>query len=188
PAPAAPAAPSTEIDADAPAGAAPAAAAPGAPEAGAEGPAPEGGDIEAICKIDPSACPTVNLADAAKRDMPEQMYAVQQIYAPRYHRFEIQPGWNFTFTDQFVSPPGPVLGLNFYVTNVLAIGLGGGYYFNNDSKFNAQTRRAARVAVPLTEYQWQGALNFTYVPMYGKFSGFSDFIFHYDAYVVGGVG
>ena len=74
-----------------------------------------------------------------------------------------------------------MLGLNFYVTNVLAIGVGGGYYFNNDSKFNAQTRRAARVAVPLTEYQWQAALNFTYVPMYGKFAGFSDFIFHYDA-------
>src|SRR5260221_2686235 len=188
PAPAAPAG-GTEIDADAPA-AAPAA---GAPAAGAEvgvesGPPPEGGDIEAICKIDPSACPTVNLAEAAKRDMHERMYAVQQIYALRYHRFEIQPGWNFTFNDQFVSHPGPVLGLNYYITNVLAIGLGGGYYFNNDSKFNAQTRRAARVAVPLTEYQWQAALNFTYVPMYGKVAGFSDFIFHYDAYIVGGVG
>jgi outer membrane beta-barrel protein len=187
PAPAAP----TEIDADQPPGAAaaPAAPAPGAePGVGEPGGPPEGGDIEAICKIDPSACPTVNLAEAAKRDMHEQMYAVQQIYALRYHRFEIQPAWNFTFNDQFVSHPGPVLGLNFYITNVLAIGLGGGYYFNNDSKFNAQTRRAARVAVPLTEYQWQAALNFTYVPMYGKFAGFSDFIFHYDAYIVGGVG
>ena len=45
--------------------------------------------------------------------------------------------------------------MNYYITNVLAIGIGGGYYFNNDSKFNAETRRAARVAVPLTEYQWQ---------------------------------
>jgi outer membrane beta-barrel protein len=42
--------------------------------------------------------------------------------------------------------------------------------------------------VPLTEYQWQGALNFTYVPMYGKFAGFGDFIFHYDGYIVSGVG
>jgi outer membrane beta-barrel protein len=186
PAPAPPAAGGTEIDADAPPGGAPGAAA--APGVGEPGGPPEGGDIEAICKIDPSACPTVNLSDAAKRDMHEQMYAVQQIYALRYHRFEIQPAWNFTLNDQFVSHPGPVLGLNFYVTNVLAIGLGGGYYFNNDSKFNSETRRAARVAVPLTEYQWQGALNFTYVPMYGKFAGFSDFIFHYDAYIVGGVG
>jgi outer membrane beta-barrel protein len=189
PAPEAPAAPSTEIDADAPPGAAAAPGAPGAePGVGEPGGPPEGGDIEAICKIDPSACPTVNLQEAAKRDMREQMYAVQQIYALRYHRFEIQPAWNFTLNDQFVSHPGPVLALNFYVTNVLAIGVGGGYYFNNDSKFNAETRRAARVAVPLTEYQWQGALNFTYVPMYGKFAGFSDFIFHYDAYIVGGVG
>jgi len=185
---AAPAAPATEIDADAPPGAAGAPAAAAEPGVGEPGGPPEGGDIEAICKIDPSACPTVNLQEAAKRDMHEKMYAVQQIYALRYHRFEIQPAWNFTLNDQFVSHPGPVLGLNFYVTNVLAIGVGGGYYFNNDSKFNAQTRRAARVAVPLTEYQWQAALNFTYVPMYGKFAGFSDFIFHYDAYIVGGVG
>jgi outer membrane beta-barrel protein len=68
------------------------------------------------------------------------------------------------------------------------VGLSGGYYFNSDSEFNFQTRRAARVAVPLTEYQWQAQLNFTYVPMYGKFAGFGDFIFHYDAYIVGGVG
>jgi outer membrane beta-barrel protein len=174
----------TEIDADAPAGAAPAAE-PAAPE----GPTPEPGDLGEICKIDPSACPTVNLADAAKKDMKEQMYAVQQIYALRYHRFEVQPAWNaITMNDQFVSHPGPVVALNYYVTNVLAVGVSGGYYFNNDSKFNFITRRAARVAVPLTEYQWQAALNFTYVPMYGKFAGFSDFIFHYDAYLVGGVG
>ena len=42
--------------------------------------------------------------------------------------------------------------------------------------------------MPLNEYQLSGDLNFTYVPMYGKFAGFGDFIFHYDAYVVGGVG
>jgi outer membrane beta-barrel protein len=171
-----------EIDADAPAGAP-------ADEATPEAPAPEPGDLGDICKIDPSACPTVNLADAAKKDMKEQMYAVQQIYALRYHRFEIQPAWNaITMNDQFVSHPGPVAALNYYITNVLAVGVSGGYYFNNDSEFNFQTRRAARVAVPLTEYQWQAALNFTYVPMYGKFAGFGDFIFHYDAYVVGGIG
>ena len=39
--------------------------------------------------------------------------------------------------------------------------------------------------MPLTEYQWGAALNFTYAPLLGKFAGFSDFIFQYDAYVVG---
>jgi outer membrane beta-barrel protein len=178
-----------ELDADAPPAGAPGAA--GETPAGTEpvpGAAPTEGGLGDICQIDPTACPTVNLSEAAKKSLHEQMYAVQQIYALRYHRFEIQPAWTVSLNDQFVGHPGPALALNYYISNVLAIGLSGGYYFNNDSKFNAEARRAARVAVPLTEYQWQAALNFTYVPMYGKFAGFGDFIFHYDAYVVSGVG
>ena len=47
----------------------------------------------------------MNLAEEAKKDLKEQMYAVQQIYALRYHRFEIQPAWNaISMNDQFVSP------------------------------------------------------------------------------------
>src|SRR6185503_8838041 len=75
----------TEIDADAPAGAAP--TEPAAPE----GPTPEPDDLDDICKIDPATCPTMDLATEAKKDLKEQMYAVQQIYALHYHRFEIQP-------------------------------------------------------------------------------------------------
>ena len=82
------------------------------------------------------------------------------------------------------------MALNFWITNVLAIGVNGSYFepFNSDSQFNFETRRAARVGVPLTEYNWGAALNFTYSPFMGKFAGFGDFIFQYDAYVVGGVG
>jgi outer membrane beta-barrel protein len=71
-----------------------------------------------------------------------------------------------------------------------AIGLNGNWYggLNADSNFNFQNRRAARIAVPLNNYQVSGDLNFTYVPRYGKFAGFGDFIFHYDAYIEGGVG
>ncbi len=155
-------------------------------EAGAD----EGGGLEDICKIDPSACPHLDMDKEAARDIKEQIYAVQQIYALRVRRFELNPYWSFTLNDQFVNHPAPGLALNYYITNVLAVGLNGNYYrpFNVDRDFNAQVRRAARVAVPLTEYDWGAALNFTYVPAYGKFSGFGDFIFHYDAYVVGGVG
>jgi outer membrane beta-barrel protein len=154
-------------------------------EAGAE----EGGLAE-ICKIDPAACPNLDMDKEAARDIREEIYAMQQIYALRVRRFEINPYWSFTMNDQFVNHPAPGLALNYYITNVLAVGLNGNYYrpFNVDKEFNAQVRRAARVAVPLTEYDWSAALNFTYVPAYGKFSGFGDFIFHYDAYVVGGVG
>jgi outer membrane beta-barrel protein len=151
---------------------------------------PEGGGLEEICKIDPAACPNLDMEKEAARPLRESIYAMQQIFALRVRRFELNPYWGFTFNDQFVGHPGPGLALNYYITNVLAIGVNGNYFglFNVDSKFNAQVRRSARVAVPLTEYNWGANLNFTYVPAYGKFAGFGDFIFHYDAYVVGGVG
>src|SRR3954464_11679179 len=154
------------------------------------GETPTGSGLEDICKIDPAACPNLDMDKEAARPLKEQIFAVQQAYALRVRRLELQAGWSVSMNDQFVAHPAPVLALNYYITNVLAIGLNGAYYapFNNDKDFNGQVRRAARVAVPLTEYQWGAALNFTYVPAYGKFAGFGDFIFHYDAYVVGGVG
>lgn len=151
---------------------------------------PGGEGLGDICQIDPAACPKLDMNKEAAKPLKEQIYAVQQLFALRVRRFEVNPYWSVTLNDQFVSHPAPGLALNYYITNVLAIGANFNYYrpFNVDSEFNAQVRRAARVGVPLTEYDWGAALNFTYVPAYGKFAGFGDFIFHYGAYVVGGVG
>jgi len=143
-----------------------------------------------ICEIDPDACPKLDFDKEAARDIREQVFAVQQLFVLRRWRFEVAPFWQVPLNDQFVGHSGPGLALNFWITNVLAAGLSGNYYepFNSDSQFNFQTRRAARISVPLTEYRWNANLNFTYTPIIGKFSGFGDFIFQYDAYVVGGVG
>jgi outer membrane beta-barrel protein len=157
-------------------------------------PAPTGGDTGAgggICEIDPTACPKQgDIKKLAERNVKADVYAVQQIYALRRGRFEINPYWSQSLNDQFVSHPGPGLAVNYYLTNVLAVGVNGTYYqpFNSDADFNFENRRATRLAVPLNEYLGGFALNFTYVPMYGKFSGFDKFIFHYDGYLVGGVG
>lgn len=154
-------------------------------------PAGAGGGEGGICEIDPTACPKLeNIAEAAKKKYKQEIYAVEQIYVLRYHRVELTPYWGFTLNDQFVSHTGPGLNANFYITNVFAIGLNGNFYsgLNSDSDFNFQTRRATRVAVPLNEYSWSAALNFTYVPVYGKFAGFGSFIFSYDLYATGGVG
>lgn len=158
-----------------------------------ETPAETGGDeagLGDICKIDPAACPTIDFEKAAARDLNQQMYAVQQIYALRRRRFEVNPYFGISMNDQFVAHPGPGLAVNWYITNVLAVGLNGNFYagLNSASDFNFQTSRAARVGEPITEYAWNANANFTYVPAYGKFAGFSDFIFHYDFYVLGGVG
>ncbi len=42
--------------------------------------------------------------------------------------------------------------------------------------------------MPITEYQLGAHLNFTYVPLYGKFAMFNKYIFQWDSYIVGGVG
>jgi outer membrane beta-barrel protein len=161
----------------------------GTEEAAEEGGEDTGG-LEAICKIDPAACPTVDFDKEAKKPLNEQIFAVQQLYTLRVRRFELTPYWGFTFNDQFVSHPGPGMAINYYLWNSLAIGVSGNYYglLNVDQAFNANVRRAARVGVPLTEYNWNAALNLTWVPVVGKFNGFGDFIFQYDAYIVGGGG
>ena len=179
-------------DLDAPGGAPGAGAADtGVPPAGGDTGAPATGSSGGICEIDPSACPKASdIAALSNKNVRADVYAVQQIYALRRGRVELMPYWSFSLNDQFVSHPGPGLGINYYVTNVLAIGINGTFHqpFNGDSDFNFQNRRATRLAVPLNEYQGVASFNFTYVPIYGKFSGFSQFIFHYDGYIVGGVG
>jgi outer membrane beta-barrel protein len=147
-------------------------------------------DVGDICKIDPAACPVFDISKEAAKPMNEKILAVQQRFIIKKRRFELQPFWGQTLNDQFVAHPGVGLALNYYITEVMAVGLNGEYYepFNVDSAFNAQVRQAARVGVPLTEYQWGAAANFTYVPANGKFAGFQNFIFHYDVYVVGGIG
>jgi len=162
-----------------------------AAEEGTDADTPDtGGGLEDICKIDPEACPKIDFDKEAKKPLGEQIFAVQQIYALRVRRFELNPYWSMSLNDQFVGHNGPGLAINFYPFNVLGIGISGTYFnwFNTDSQFNADVRRAARVGVPLTEYDWNASVNLTYVPAYGKFAGFGDFIFQYDAYLVAGGG
>lgn len=153
--------------------------------------APAAGGGGGICEIDPTACPKQSDIKAlADKKVNAEVYAVEQEFALKKGRFELNPYGAFTLNDQFVSHPALGLTANYWITNVLAVGINGNLFagLNVDSDFNFQNRRATRVAVPLTEYQWSAAAQFTYVPIYGKFSGFNAFIFNYDVYALGGVG
>jgi outer membrane beta-barrel protein len=144
-----------------------------------------------ICDIDPSACPKgLDLKKAAEKDVGGEIFAVEQVYAIKRNRLEINPFWSFSLNDQFVSHPGPGLALNFYFSNVLAIGINGNYYggLNSESGFNFENRRSASIAVPLNEYLVGANFNLTYVPVYGKFASLADFIFQYDIYTTVGAG
>lgn len=120
----------------------------------------------------------------------EEIFAVQQIYALRINRVELSPSAAFTLNDPYVSHSAISLGLNYWWTNVLAIGVNFLWYegLESESDLNFFIRRSTRLAVPISNYQFGAHLNFTYVPLYGKFAMFNEFIFQWDAYVVGGVG
>jgi outer membrane beta-barrel protein len=125
-----------------------------------------------------------------ERESAEEIYAVQRMYVVRNGRFELAPSLAFTVNDPYVSHPALSVGLNYWVTNVLAVGANFLWYqgVESESDLNFSVRRSTRLAVPITEYQLGAHLNFTYVPIYGKFSMFNSSIFQWDSYLVGGVG
>lgn len=120
----------------------------------------------------------------------EEIFAAQQIYALRHRRFEINPSVNFALNDPFVAHTGFGLTLNYWISNVLSVGLTGVFFqgLNSASDVNFNVGRSTGLAVPINEYQLATAVNFSYVPLYGKFSMFNRFIFHWDMYLTAGVG
>jgi outer membrane beta-barrel protein len=125
-----------------------------------------------------------------EKEAVEEIYAVQRMYVLRNGRFELAPSLAQTFNDPYVSHPALAVGLNYWVTNVLAIGANFLWYqgIESESELNFSIRRSTRLAVPITEYQLGAHLNFSYVPIYGKFTMFNSAIFQWDSYIVGGVG
>ncbi|MDH5674130.1 MAG: outer membrane beta-barrel domain-containing protein [Myxococcales bacterium] len=125
-----------------------------------------------------------------EKEVVEEIYAVQRMYVLRNGRFELAPSVAFTVNDPYVSHPSLAVGLNYWVTNVLAVGGSFLWYqgVESESDLNFSIRRSTRLAVPITQYQLGAHLNFTYVPIYGKFTMFNSAIFQWDSYLVGGVG
>jgi outer membrane beta-barrel protein len=162
-----------------------------APETAATPPSggtePAAGDAAGLGGLDGVGGPEVR---AQARQMSERIFAVQQIYALRNRRFELQPTVGVSLNDPFVSHTGIGLAANYWITNVLAVGAN--FLFNQP--FNARadvdlrSARSIGLVVPINEYQLLAQANFTYVPVYGKFLMFNRFIFHYDFYLMAGVG
>ena len=123
----------------------------------------------------------------------EEIYAVQQIYALRLKRFELGASGAFTINDPYQGHRALALSLNYWWTNVLAIGANVlWYHFGSDpvhdGNLNFSVQRFSRLGIPLTQWRVGAYLDFTYVPFYGKFAMFNRFIFQWDTYVIGGVG
>ena len=126
-------------------------------------------------------------------EIAEEIYAVQQIYALRLKRLELAPSVAFTLNDPYLKHYGLGLAVNYWFTNVLAIGANFIWYDWGTNPLERGTDLVARIqdqfalGVPINDWQMGMWVNFTYVPFYGKFKVRKK-IFQWDAYLIGGVG
>lgn len=158
---------------------------------GAEGAAAgEGNLIGDLAAEDPTKANAAPDSGPKPTEVSEEIYAVQQIYALRTNRVELMPSFGFSLNDPYVSHMNVGVGLNYWITNVLAVGANVNWYqgLESESDLNFHVRRSTRLATRPTEFQFGASLNMTYVPVYGKFAMFERYIFQWDAYLMGGVG
>jgi outer membrane beta-barrel protein len=139
---------------------------------------------------DTSAPKAEGEGDPKPTEVSEEIYAVQQIYALRKNRVELMPSVGFSLNDPFVTHTNIGVGLNYWITNVLAIGANINWYqgLESEKDLNFHVRRSARLGTRPTTFRFGASLNMTYVPVYGKFSMFRRYIFQWDAYLMGGIG
>lgn len=76
----------------------------------------------------------------------------------------------------------------YYLTDVLAIGVEGQYYVHGfNEPFDLVARQARRLPT-VNQYNWSAALNFHYVPVYGKFAVLDHKLIAWEVFFTAGVG
>jgi outer membrane beta-barrel protein len=103
-------------------------------------------------------------------------------------RFELQPFTGISVNDTLIRHYVFGADLNFYLTDVLWIGLQGQYFIkqltNQEDLVGLEYNRAPT----LNQYLYGGSFNFGYVPLYGKFALFNRSILHWEMWASAGVG
>jgi outer membrane beta-barrel protein len=103
-------------------------------------------------------------------------------------RFEFAPFTGVSVNDILVRHYVFGLDLNFYLTDVLWVGLQGQYFIKvlteREDLIGLQYNRIPT----LNHYLYGGALNFGYVPVYGKFAWVNKSIMHWEIWTSAGIG
>ena len=155
-------------------------------------PKDQGDLIEELAAADDAADGPAELT-LQREEIAEEIYAVQQIYALRLKRLELAPSVAFTLNDPYIKRYGLGFAMNYWFTNVLAIGINfnwydwGGNPLERGTNLEFRVRNQFYLAAPINDWQFGLWANFTYVPFYGKFKVRKK-IFQWDSYLIGGVG
>ncbi|MBL9019058.1 MAG: outer membrane beta-barrel domain-containing protein [Myxococcales bacterium] len=103
-------------------------------------------------------------------------------------RTELLPLFGTTMNDNMVRHYTLGGELSYYLTDVLAIGVEGQYYIHSFREpFDLVARQARRLPT-VNQYNWSAALNFHYVPVYGKFAVLDKKLVTWEVYFTAGIG
>jgi outer membrane beta-barrel protein len=106
----------------------------------------------------------------------------------KQHRLEILPMWGVTMNDNIIRHFQFSGQLNYFLTDVLAVGLEGQYYVKDLREPYLLVPSQARRLPQVNKYNYGAALNFHYVPIYGKFAILDSHIIHWETFFTAGVG
>jgi outer membrane beta-barrel protein len=103
-------------------------------------------------------------------------------------RTELYPFVGTTMNDNMVRHYAIGGELSYYLTDVLAVGVEGIYYQDSFREpFDLVARQARRLPT-VNQYNWSAALNFHYVPVYGKFAFFDRKLVTWEVAFTAGIG
>ncbi len=106
----------------------------------------------------------------------------------KVNRFELIPSWGVTMNDNIIRHFAFSGAFNYYLTDVLAVGLEGQYYVKSlREPFDLVARQARRLPT-VNKYNFGAALNFHYIPIYGKFAVLDEHIISWETALTAGVG
>jgi outer membrane beta-barrel protein len=103
-------------------------------------------------------------------------------------RLELIPTIGVTLNDNMIRHYEFDAQLSYWLTDVLAIGVEGQYFRHQFLEPYDLIGREYRRLPTLNQYNFAGALNFHYVPIYAKFTMFNKYIVHWETMLTAGVG
>lgn len=106
----------------------------------------------------------------------------------KVRRTELMPMVGITMNDNMIRHESLGGEFNYYLTDVLAIGVEGQYLVHAFNEPYDLVARQARRLPTLNQYNWSTALDFHYVPVYGKFAVFDKKLITWEAFFTAGIG
>jgi outer membrane beta-barrel protein len=166
-----------------PAAAQEAAAAPGEAAQDPAAPKSDGTDLAGAVN---SQAPT-NPGEAARRSWEDVVVVPRKAFL-KAGRLELFPQTGVSLNDVLIRHYAFGGQLNYYLSDVFSVGLEGQYFLKERTDRESLVGLQYNRVTTLNRYLWAGSINFSYVPGYGKFTLFNQYIIHWDVFVQGGVG